>query len=96
MIRSALAALLVLAPVLAVAEPLVFEADDGARFIRCTDLFGTASCEVLLDAGAPYYECVALDASGDPLAAATAMVGIPVTFNQLDAALVAEVVCRPL
>lgn len=80
------------------AETITFEADGEARFIRCVDMFGTASCEMIFPSDRPdtYYACVALDPADQPLASTTGMPGVGVLFQDLDAKLVDRVVCQGL
>jgi hypothetical protein len=80
------------------AQTISFEADGEARFIRCTDVYGTASCEMIFDATATdhVFTCVALDDGGAPKASANAIPGAGPTYNDLDASTVARVVCQKL
>ena len=80
------------------AQPIVIEAPDGFVLIRCVDMFGSANCEFLTASTEDYLHCAAFDAEARPLAvtvaAASANMGSAI-FVDLDARLVARVMCRP-
>ncbi len=54
------------------AETLQFETDTGVVIVRSYDQYGTAVVEFIGAAGA-MYQCVAMNASGTPIATASAM-----------------------
>jgi hypothetical protein len=75
------------------AETITIEADDGADFIRCVDMFGIASCEMIFESVDKYYNCIAIDATGSPIATGVGS-GSSVLFQDLDHTRVADVKCR--
>ena len=90
---SVLIAGLVLSATPLVAEQITIETNDNVMFIRCVDQFGFAQCEMIFEFNDEYYDCIAFDADGKPLATGTGQGG-SVTFPELDASLVADVKCR--
>jgi len=89
---AVLGALIVLS-VMANAETVPIEMDDGVKFIRCTDMFGIAKCDIIFEISTNYYDCIAFDATEAPLATGTGFGG-SVMFPDLDASLIADVKCR--
>lgn len=87
-----IAGMVLSAPPLA-AEQITIETNDNVMFIRCVDQFGFAQCEMIFESNDEYYDCIAFDAGGKPLATGTGNGG-SVMFSELDAALVADVKCR--
>ena len=77
----------------AIAGTLSIEVDDSALFIRCVDMFGSAQCDMVLEDGNKYYDCIAINAEGKPIATGIGNGG-NVTFPALDAAVVTDVKCR--
>ncbi len=80
------------------AETITFEANEGVRFIRCTDVYGDAVCETIFPAeeASRRHLCVALDAGGEPLASDVGVLDSLLIYRDLDAQAVADVVCRPV
>jgi hypothetical protein len=75
------------------AAPFTIQTDDEVLFIRCTDMFGTASCEAIFPDLDEVYRCIALDVEGKPLAV-TAAIGGSLMYADLNASLVADIKCR--
>ena len=75
-------------------ETITFEADSAVRFVRCVDLMGMASCELIIPAGEALYSCIALDDADTPLGVAQVFSGLPAMFQQLDATLIDHVTCQ--
>jgi hypothetical protein len=74
-------------------DTITIEAADGFRFLRCVDMYGDASCEFIAQGDVPL-RCVALDESGEPLAASTALPSMSMAiFSEVPAENIANVVC---
>jgi len=74
-------------------DTITITAADGFRFIRCVDMFGTASCEFIASGTDPM-RCVALDAQGEPIATAPAFPSMSAaSFVDVDAATIATMIC---
>lgn len=84
---------LVLSATPVAAEQITIETNDNAMFIRCVDQYGFAQCEMIFESKDEYYDCIAFDGDGKPLATGTGQGG-SVIFAELDATLVADVKCR--
>ena len=81
-------------PCQAAAQTLTFEADGGVVLVRTYDQFGAAIIEFIGEAGA-IYQCVILDAAGEPIATATAMADVgQIIVQGVDATDIAEAACR--
>lgn len=76
------------------AETITFEADSEARFVRCVEFFGDASCELIMPQGQELYTCVALDGSNEPLGVAQIFSGLPAIYTDLEADLIDRVACQ--
>lgn len=76
------------------AAPIEIEFVDNARFLRCTDAFGHASCEVLLAEPENVSTCVAFDSSDEPIALTSPLPNGALLFQHLDYTTVATVRCR--
>lgn len=63
------------------------------ELIRCTDLLGTALCEVLTPSASDLISCVAYSAEGKPLGRAAGFGSAGVHFNDLDAANIDHLDC---
>ena len=89
------AALVTLAQPATAQTSITVQADAGFRFIRCTDMFGTASCEFLSDQTDGLLRCVAFDAAQTPLATANTFANMAqAMFPNLDHRTIATVICR--
>lgn len=78
----------------ALAETLTFEADGNVVFVRAYDQFGIAIVEFIGEPGA-IYQCVAVDASGKPLATGPAMSDVgQAMFNGISAPDIKSFACR--
>lgn len=75
------------------AGQIIIETNDNVMFIRCIDNYGLAQCEMIFESNNEYYDCIAFDSDGRPRATGIGTGG-SVTFQELDAALVADVQCR--
>lgn len=75
------------------AGTLSIEVDDSALFIRCVDMFGSAQCDMVFEDSSKYYNCIAINAEGKPIATGIGNGG-SVTFPALETAVVADVKCR--
>lgn len=78
-------------PASAVAFSIEF--DDSALFIRCIDMYGSAQCDMVFEDSSKYYNCIAINAEGKPIATGIGNGG-SVTFPALETAVVADVKCR--
>ena len=79
----------------AAAQERTLTLDGDTRFLRCTDLSGTASCELLYsDDADDMYQCIAFDPDGEPIAATAVFSGMPVMFRDLSATDIADVACK--
>ena len=81
------------------AETIVFEADGGVVFARCTEEPAMTICELLFPQGTPAnaYACVALDGEGTPIgvvAAPDLLFPSAAWFQELPASQIANVQCR--
>ena len=76
------------------AATISFDADDGVVFVRAYDQFGSAVVEFIGEAGA-IYQCVVMDAAGDPIATAAAMADVGQMILQgIEAARIDSIACR--
>lgn len=80
----------------ATAETITLEMEDGVLFLRCTDMFGVANCEVILPDVDAMYSCIAFDGSGKPIAQVPTFGDGMALFPELDAELVSTIKCREL
>lgn len=74
-------------------ETVTLEMDDGAMFIRCVDLGGTASCEMVFADNSRMYSCIAFDGDGKPIATGNG-ISTQVLFADIDNSIIADVKCR--
>jgi hypothetical protein len=94
MIRAAIAVLALASPA-AASDSVTITADKGLHFIRCTDMFGTASCEFIADPPSGMLTCIALNAEDKPIASAVGFAQSgSVLFPNLPAPSVARLICR--
>jgi len=78
------------------AEELVFNTDDNVVVLRGSENFGMTTYEFIGKPGG-HYQCIALDLSGDPIAATTALADMSkIMFEDLPLADVGTVKCREL
>lgn len=77
------------------AQGITITAADGFMFIRCVDMFGSASCEYLVDDRTGVLNCVAFDADSRPIASQMSLANTgQVDFIDLDFTRVRDVICR--
>ena len=78
----------------AFSEQITIETDDGVHLIRCIKAGGTyAQCEMVFESADEYYDCIAFDPNGKPIATGIGNGG-KVNFKDLDYTLIADVKCR--
>lgn len=65
------------------------------RMIRCTDMFGTANCEVTSPSPMGLVSCTAFDAAGAVIARASGFGASGVLFPDLSASAIASLDCEP-
>lgn len=77
------------------AETITFAAENGFRFIRCTDFVGSARCEFITNQTSGILTCVAFDKQNEPIASTATVVDLgPVTFPDIDYRKIEKVICR--
>lgn len=66
----------------------------AVQMIRCTDVAGTALCEVTSPSAENLVSCTAFDTAATPIARGVGMAGSGILFSELDASKIASLDCE--